>query len=153
MANIPDTINEAGLSLIKSFEGLKLTKYRDTAGKWTIGYGHLILQNENFDNGITLQEADLLLRQDLKTAETGVQHYVNVDLNGNQFGALTSFTYNLGVNSLKTSTLLRLLNQGDYASAADQFPRWDKDGEQVVEGLLRRREAEKALFLQAITPN
>ncbi|WP_174866582.1 lysozyme [Pectobacterium polaris] len=153
MANIPDTINEAGLSLIKSLEGLKLTKYRDTAGKWTIGYGHLILPNENFDNGITLQEADLLLRQDLKTAEAGVQHYVSVDLNGNQFGALTSFTYNLGVNSLKTSTLLRLLNQGDYTGAADQFPRWDKDGEQVVEGLLRRREAEKALFLQVITPN
>ncbi|ACT11635.1 MULTISPECIES: lysozyme [Pectobacterium] len=153
MANIPETINEAGLSLIKSFEGLKLTKYRDTAGKWTIGYGHLILPNENFDNGITPQEADLLLRQDLKTAENGVQHYVNVDLNGNQFGALTSFTYNLGVNSLKTSTLLRLLNQGDYVGAAAQFPRWDKDGEQVVEGLLRRREAEKALFLQSITPN
>lgn len=94
-----------------------------------------------------------MLRQDLKTAESGVQHYVNVDLNGNQFGALTSFTYNLGVNSLKTSTLLRLLNQGDYAGAAAQFPRWDKDGEQVVEGLLRRREAEKALFLQSITPN
>ncbi|MER3385452.1 lysozyme [Pectobacterium aroidearum] len=153
MANIPETINEAGLSLIKSFEGLKLTKYRDTAGKWTIGYGHLILPNENFDNGITPQEADLLLRQDLKTAENGVQHYVNVDLNGNQFGALTSFTYNLGVNSLKTSTLLRLLNQADYVGAAAQFPRWDKDGEQVVEGLLRRREAEKALFLQSITPN
>ncbi|MFJ5331092.1 lysozyme [Pectobacterium versatile] len=153
MANIPDMINEESLALIKSFEGLKLTKYRDTAGKWTIGYGHLILSNENFDNGITLQEADLLLRQDLKTAETGVQHYVSVDLNGNQFGALTSFTYNLGVNSLKTSTLLRLLNQGDYTGAANQFPRWDKDGEQVVEGLLRRREAEKALFLKPITPN
>ncbi|MBE5203421.1 lysozyme [Pectobacterium quasiaquaticum] len=153
MANIPGTINEAGLSLIKSFEGLKLTKYRDTAGKWTIGYGHLILPNENFDNGITLQEADSLLQQDLKTAETGVQHYVNVDLNDNQFGALTSFTYNLGVNSLKTSTLLRLLNQGDYTGAADQFPRWDKDGEQIVAGLLRRREAEQALFLQAITSN
>ncbi|MEQ9946617.1 lysozyme [Pectobacterium aroidearum] len=153
MANIPETINEAGLDLIKSFEGLKLTKYLDTAGKWTIGYGHLILPHENFDNGITLQEADLLLRQDLKTAETGVQHYVNVDLNGNQFGALTSFTYNLGVESLETSTLLRLLNQGNYGAAADQFPRWDKDGEKVVEGLLRRREAERALFLQPITPN
>ncbi|WEF12741.1 lysozyme [Pectobacterium actinidiae] len=153
MANIPDTINEAGLDLIKSFEGLKLTKYLDTAGRWTIGYGHLILPHENFDNGITLQEADLLLRQDLKTAESGVQHYVNVDLNGNQFGALTSFTYNLGVESLETSTLLRLLNQGNYNAAADQFPRWDKDGEQVVEGLLRRREAEKALFLQSITPS
>lgn len=62
MANIPDTFNEAGLSLIKSFGGLKLTKYRDTAGKLTIGYGHLILPNEHFDNLITLQEADLLLR-------------------------------------------------------------------------------------------
>ncbi|UYA58942.1 lysozyme [Pectobacterium colocasium] len=153
MANIPETINEAGLDLIKSFEGLRLTKYLDTAGRWTIGYGHLILPHENFDNGITLQEADLLLRQDLKTAETGVQHYVNVDLNGNQFGALTSFTYNLGVESLETSTLLRLLNQGNYDAAADQFPRWDKDGEQVVEGLLRRREAEKALFLQPVTPS
>lgn len=153
MANIPETINEAGLDLIKSFEGLKLTKYLDTAGRWTIGYGHLILPDENFDNGITLQEADLLLRQDLKTAETGVQHYVNVDLNGNQFGALTSFTYNLGVESLETSTLLRLLNQGNYGAAADQFPRWDKDGEQVVEGLLRRREAERTLFLTPVTPN
>ncbi|MDX6916170.1 lysozyme [Pectobacterium carotovorum] len=151
MANIPETINEAGLDLIKSFEGLKLTKYLDTAGRWTIGYGHLILPHENFDNGITLQEADLLLRQDLKTAETGVQHYVKVDLNENQFGALTSFTYNLGVENLEESTLLRLLNQGNYSAAAAQFPRWDKDGEQVVEGLLRRREAEKTLFLQPVT--
>ncbi|KML70149.1 lysozyme [Pectobacterium peruviense] len=150
MANIPDTINEAGLNLIKSFEGLRLTKYLDTAGRWTIGYGHLILPNENFDNGITSQEAEFLLRQDLKTAENGVQKYVKVDLNGNQFGALTSFTYNLGVENLAESTLLRLLNQGNYSAAADQFPRWDKDGEQVVEGLLRRRKAEEALFLQAV---
>ncbi|WP_113632109.1 lysozyme [Pectobacterium peruviense] len=150
MANIPDTINEAGLNLIKSFEGLRLTKYLDTAGRWTIGYGHLILPNENFDNGITSQEAESLLRQDLKTAENGVQKHVKVDLNGNQFGALTSFTYNLGVENLAESTLLRLLNQGNYSAAADQFPRWDKDGEQVVEGLLRRRKAEEALFLQAV---
>ncbi|WP_113626302.1 lysozyme [Pectobacterium peruviense] len=149
MANIPDTINEAGLNLIKSFEGLRLTKYLDTAGRWTIGYGHLILPNENFDNGITSQEAESLLRQDLKTAENGVQKHVKVDLNGNQFGALTSFTYNLGVENLAESTLLCLLNQGNYSAAADQFPRWDKDGEQVVEGLLRRRKAEEALFLQA----
>ncbi|MEQ9887555.1 lysozyme [Pectobacterium zantedeschiae] len=153
MANIPETINDAGLNLIKSFEGLRLTKYLDTAGRWTIGYGHLILSNENFNNGITTQEADLLLRQDLKTAETGVQHCVKVDLNGNQFGALTSFAYNLGVENLEESTLLRLLNQGDYDAAADQFPRWDKDGEQIVEGLLHRREAEKALFLKPIATN
>ncbi|RJL53221.1 lysozyme [Pectobacterium carotovorum] len=153
MANIPEKINDAGLNLIKSFEGLRLTKYLDTAGKWTIGYGHLIRPNENFDNGITSQEADLLLQQDVKTAEMGVQRYVSVDLNGNQFGALTSFTYNLGVGNLKTSTLLRLLNQKEYDAAAAQFLRWNKAGGQVVKGLTRRREAEKTLFLQPIMPN
>ncbi|RLM20985.1 muraminidase [Brenneria alni] len=147
MANIPETTGAAGITLIKHFEGLRLTKYLDTAGKPTIGYGHLILPDENFDQEITLQQAEMLLRQDLKRAEAGIHCYVDVDLNGNQFDALASFTYNLGVENLEHSTLLRLLNQGNYAACADQFLRWDKDGKQTVEGLLHRRAAERTLFL------
>ncbi|WLI75099.1 lysozyme [Kosakonia sp. H02] len=148
MANLPQHIGEAGLALIKSFEGLRLEKYKDAVGKWTIGYGHLILPNESFPRPITEAEAEALLRADLQMTERGVHKLVTVDLNQNQFDALVSFTFNLGAGNLQTSTLLKLLNQGQYAQAADQFPRWNKAGGKVLAGLTRRREAERGLFLK-----
>jgi GH24 family phage-related lysozyme (muramidase) len=136
-----------GIALIKSFEGLSLNKYQDIVGKWTIGYGHLILPDEVFNVALTEAQAETLLRRDLAVSEKGVNQYVLVPLTQNQFDALVSFTFNLGVGNLKSSTLLRVLNAHQYQSAADEFLRWDKAGGKQVAGLTRRRAAERALFI------
>lgn len=147
MAVIPEKTGNAGLELIKRFEGLRLDKYQDAVGKWTIGYGHLILPEERFDRALTPEEATALLQRDLLRTEQGVRRCVTVDLNPNQFDALVCFTFNLGVGNLQSSTLLRLLNQHQYLEAAEQFPRWNRAGGVVLNGLTRRREAERQLFL------
>jgi len=150
MANQPQSTGAGGLALIKSFEGLRLEKYKDAVGKWTIGYGHLILPDEKFPHAITEAEAEALLRTDLLMTERGVHKAVTVALNQNQFDALVAFTFNLGAGNLQSSTLLKLLNQGEYAQAADQFLRWNKAGGKVLAGLTKRREAERALFLKPV---
>ncbi|MGD1827322.1 Lysozyme [Chromobacterium violaceum] len=137
--------NAEGISLIKQFEGFRLAAYQDMVGVWTIGYGHTG-PDVKAGQTITQQQADQLLAADLEKFETGVGQLVAVPLNANQFAALVSFSYNLGLGNLRSSTLLRLLNQGDYAGAAAQFPRWNRAGGQVVAGLTRRRLAEQALF-------
>lgn len=131
--------------LIKSFEGLELEAYLCPADIWTIGYGHT--GNVKEGDSITKAEADELLDKDLQTFRNGVRRLVKVPLNENQFGALVSFAYNLGLGSLQNSTLLKLLNAGDYDGAADQFLRWNKSKGKVLTGLVRRREAERAVFL------
>lgn len=131
--------------LIKSFEGLELEAYLCPADIWTIGYGHT--GNVKEGDSITKAEADELLDKDLQTFRNGVKRLVKVPLNENQFGALVSFAYNLGLGSLQNSTLLKLLNAGDYDGAADQFLRWNKSKGKVLTGLVRRREAERAVFL------
>lgn len=143
------TISEKGLALIREFEGFKPFAYRDSAGLWTIGVGHKLKPGERYPIGITEVQAEALLKQDAATAEGDVNRLVKVVLTQNQFDALVSWTYNLGGGSLEHSTLLRLLNEGDYAGAADQFPLWDHAGSKVSEGLLRRREAERMMFLAA----
>ena len=147
MTNNPTVTGEAGLRLIKEFEGLRLAKYLDAVGKWTIGSGHLILPNENYDQPISLDVANALLRADLKRTEEGVRNSVTVTINQNQFDALVSFAFNLGVGNLKSSTLLRLLNEGNIFAAADQFLRWNKAGGRELPGLTRRRRAERDLFI------
>ncbi|WP_434656946.1 lysozyme [Chromobacterium violaceum] len=138
--------NAAGISLIKQFEGVRLAAYQDMVGVWTIGYGHT---GPDVKAGMTItqQQADQLLAADLEKFETGVRKAVIVPLNANQFSALVSFSYNLGLGNLRSSTLLRMLNKGDYDGAAAQFPRWNRAGGQAVPGLTRRRKAEQALFL------
>jgi GH24 family phage-related lysozyme (muramidase) len=143
------TTGANGLALIKDFEGLRLEKYQDVVGKWTIGYGHLILPTESFPQPITGAQAGDLLRKDLAVSEAGVNKWVSMVLTQNQFDALVSFTFNLGVGNLQSSTLLKLLNQGQLQSAADQFLRWNKAGGKEVAGLTRRRIAERSLFLLA----
>ncbi|ARD62760.1 muraminidase [Kosakonia radicincitans DSM 16656] len=150
MANQPANTGAAGLTLIKSFEGLSLEKYRDAVGKWTIGYGHLILPHENFPQALSKVEAEDLLRADLGMTERGVHRLVTVDLNQNQFDALVAFAFNVGLGNLQNSTLLRLLNQGQYQEAADQLPRWNKAGGKILAGLTRRRDAERALFMAPV---
>jgi len=135
-----------GLSLIKSSEGVVLKVYLDAVGLPTIGYGHLIKTGEHFTT-ITLQEAEDLLRKDLVQFENGVNKLVTVALNQNQFDALVSFAFNLGVGNLASSTLLKKLNSGDYKGAANEFGRWNKASGRVLSGLTTRRQNEMNLFL------
>lgn len=131
--------------IISRFEGCKLTAYQDQVGVWTIGYGHT--GNVHPGDVITQEQAEELLLADLESFEQSVRKLVKVELTDNQLAALISFAFNLGGHTLQTSTLLKLLNQGDYNSAADQFLRWDHAGGVQVAGLTRRRQAERLLFL------
>ncbi|AIL60948.1 lysozyme [Pseudomonas alkylphenolica] len=140
--------SQRGLSLIKSFEGLRLLAYRDAVGVWTIGYG--ATRGVKPGMSVTKEQAERMLLNDVQRFEPEVERLVQVPLTGNQWDALVSFTYNLGAGNLESSTLLRLLNRGDYAGAAEQFPRWNKAGGKVLPGLVRRREAERVLFLEAV---
>ncbi|HIC2038751.1 lysozyme [Enterobacter soli] len=142
--------SDKGIALIKEFEGCKLTAYQDSVGVWTIGYGWTQpVDGTPIRAGMTIKQetAERLLKTGLVSYESDVSRLVKVGLSQGQFDALVSFTYNLGARSLSTSTLLRKLNAGDYAGAADEFLRWNKAGGKVLNGLTRRREAERALFL------
>ncbi|CZY50484.1 lysozyme [Enterobacter hormaechei] len=142
--------SEKGISLIKEFEGCKLNAYQDSVGVWTIGYGWTQpVDGKPIRAGMTIKQetAERLLKTGLVSYESDVSRLVKVGLTQGQFDALVSFTYNLGARSLSTSTLLRKLNAGDYAGAADEFLRWNKAGGKILNGLTRRREAERALFL------
>ena len=143
-------ISDKGIALIKQFEGCKLTAYQDSVGVWTIGYGWTKpVDGKPIRAGMTINQetAERLLKTGLVSYESDVSRLVKVGLTQGQFDALVSFTYNLGARSLSTSTLLRKLNAGDYAGASDEFLRWNKAGGKVLNGLTRRREAERALFL------
>lgn len=149
-------LGDAGRSLIQSFESCRLKAYRDGGGVWTVGWGHT---GPEVREGLTISQerADWLFEQDIAQFERDVNSLVKVSLTQNQFDALVSFAYNCGsdidadtiAEGLGDSALLRKLNAGDYAGAAAEFPRWNKDNGKVVAGLTRRREAEKALFLTA----
>ena len=142
--------SDKGIALIKEFEGCKLTAYQDSVGVWTIGYGWTKpVDGKPIRAGMTIKQetAERLLKTGMVSYESDVSRLVKVGLTQGQFDALVSFTYNLGARSLSTSTLLRKLNAGDYAGAADEFLRWNKAGGKVLNGLTRRREAERALFL------
>lgn len=140
--------NDAGLALIKAFEGQELTAYLDPIGKPTVGVGHLILPADHIKIGdvISQERSDDLLRADLHIAEQAVERLITVPLTDNQFAALVSFTFNLGEGSLESSTLHRKLNISDYKGAAAEFPRWNRAGGHVLAGLTRRRLAEQRLF-------
>lgn len=137
--------SENGRKLIQEFEGCRTKAYQDCVGVWTIGYGHT--GDVKAGQVISQQEADRLLAQDLQRFEAGVERNVKVALSQNQFDALVSFCYNLGVGSLQKSTLLKKLNRGDYKGAAEEFLKWNKAGGKVLKGLVRRREAERNMFL------
>lgn len=162
-------INEAGINLIMSFEGIpdgdpttvKLDPYMDPIQIWTIGWGHAISIDNRFlkgaadklrvkamfKDGITLEEATLLLKSDLLKFCRGVEAIVRVPLTNNQFAALVSFAFNVGLGNLNKSTLLRLVNERKFSLAASEFPKWNKAGGKVLSGLTRRRTAESKLFL------
>lgn len=149
-------IGKAGLELIKSFEGLKLTAYLDIVGVPTIGYGctkGVTKEDVLKKRTITEQEALNMMIHELATFEDGVNKCVTIAINQNQFDALVSFAYNLGLGSLQKSTLLKMLNSGDITNTAEQFLRWNKAGGKEVSGLTRRRQAERSLFLKSVAPS
>jgi lysozyme len=146
-------VNKETLELIKTFEGLELIAYYDPVGVLTIGYGHTNMAGPpKIVPGmrITAQEASDILMNDLKKYEAAVSKHVKVPLNQNQYGALVSFTYNLGEGNLSKSTLVKKLNVKDYEGAANEFPKWNKAGGKVLKGLVRRRAAEQALFRKLV---
>lgn len=140
-------ISEAGLALIREFEGLRLIAYNDINGNGTIGYGHKILPGEKFPQGISKSEAELMLQADAAQAASEMMALVKVDLTQGQFDALTDFVYNEGSGRLAKSTLLRDLNAGDYDEARQQLLVWDIAGGKVQPGLQARREAEFKLWI------
>ena len=148
--NDTSAINASGLKLVKSFEGRRLQAYQDSVGVWTIGYGHTSMAGPpEVTPGLRITEAqsEEILKQDLRKFEQGIRDRVSVSLNSNQFSALVSFAFNVGLGAFQNSTMRRLLNGGDYTGAANEFPRWVKAGGRTLQGLVRRRNAERALFL------
>lgn len=138
--------SKVGLALTERFEGCRLAAYRDVVGIPTIGYGHT--HGVRMGMTCTQPEAEAWLAEDTLDAQEAVNDLVQVALSQDEFDALVDFTFNLGATALAHSTLLRLLNAGDIAAAADQFDLWDHAGGQVVAGLLRRRIAERQEFTQ-----
>jgi lysozyme len=153
-------LNQAAVDLVKEFEGLELEAYPDPATKndpvkkgepWTIGYGHTSMAGPpSVKRGmvITQAEAEAILKRDLAKFAQGVAAAITAPVSENQFGAVVSFAFNVGMGNLKSSTLLRKLNARDYAGAAAEFPKWNKANKKVMAGLTRRRAAERTLFLK-----
>ncbi|HEY5329915.1 MAG TPA: lysozyme [Acidobacteriaceae bacterium] len=140
------TYSDAGLALTKSFEGLRLEAYRDVGGVWTVGYGHTgpdLLAGMK----ISQADADALLRADLSAAVGCVNRGVTKEISQAQFDALVDFCFNVGQGNFLRSSLLRYVNQGEFESAAAQFLLWVNAGGKRVEGLARRRQAERAMFV------
>lgn len=137
-------ISAEGLALIKKFEGCELEAYQDAVGVWTIGYGHIKGVKEGMT--ITKQQAEEMLLEELVEYENYVLEAVNHQLDQCMFDALVSWTYNLGPSNLNASTMLKVLNAGDYDAVPEQIKRWNKAGGKVLTGLVRRREAEALLF-------
>jgi len=141
--------SQAGIDLIHSFESLKLKAYPDPGSKngkpWTIGWGSTGLDIKE-GTVWTKEQADARFAKKLAEVEASVSSAVKVPLNQDQFDALVSFTYNLGIGNLKSSTLLKMLNEGFYANAGLQLLRWDKNDGKVMAGLTRRRKAELKMF-------
>ena len=137
--------SEAGLQLTESFEGLELKAYRDVVGGLTIGYGHT---GSDVVPGLTItqEQAEALLDADVQSAVDTVNHVVTVDVTQGQFDAMVDFTFNLGSRAFSGSTLAKDVNAGNFAGAAGQFLLWDHAGGVAVPGLLRRRQAEVAMF-------
>lgn len=132
--------------LIRKYEGLRLEAYLCPAGVPTIGYGHT--KGVKLGDKITKEQAEKFLDDDYNAASAFVKSLVKVSLTDNALGALTSFVFNLGVGSLKTSTLLKKLNVGDFVGAANEFDKWVFSAGKKLNGLIARRAEEKQLFLK-----
>ena len=137
-------ISEEGIQLIKNFEGCRTEAYQDSVGVWTIGYGHTKGVFEGMI--ISKDDADEMLLEELEEYEEYVEEYVEVPLSQNEFDALVCWTYSLGPTNLRNSPLLIVLSQSKFDEVPEQIKRWNKAGGEVLNGLVRRREAEALLF-------
>lgn len=137
-------ISQEGLALIKKYEGCELEAYLCPAGVLTIGYGHI--KNVKEGDTITQEEANDMLLHEMVEYEEYINELVKVDLQQYQFDALCSWVFNLGPTNLISSTLLKVLNNKDYEGVPTQIKRWNKSNGEVLEGLVKRREAEALLF-------
>lgn len=146
--------SDKALDLIKRFEGCRLRAYKCPAGVWTIGWGTTRIAGKPVKPGleITQGEADLLLEMDAdwhwsqanrSIRDPGELHQCQVD-------ALTSFVFNVGIGAFSRSTLLKKINAGDARGASDEFLKWNKAGGRVLQGLTRRRHAERKLFMECL---
>ena len=147
-------ISENGLKFIEHFEGLRLSSYKDSVGVWTIGYGTTVYPDGRRvakGDSCTIEQANQYIANDVKRFEVGVSDLVKVPLNQNQFDALVSFAYNLGLGALGGSTLLKKLNAKDYVGASNEFTKWIKAGGKVLDGLTLRRQSEHNLFIQKVS--
>jgi len=146
-------ISDKGIQLIKHHEGVRNKPYRDCVGLWTVGVGHLIGDGkslpESWNKLFTTEEVDALLKQDLVRFERGVQKLLPVPLTQNQFDALISFSFNLGLGVLQRSTLRQNILRKDFKGAAEEFLKYVRAGGKIVKGLVTRRNDEKALFESA----
>lgn len=157
MANM--RVGQSGKALFKEWEGLELNEYLDSGGAPTIGIGHLLTRSERmsgkiiikgspvvYRNGLTVEQCFDLLDQDLDPAENAVNGAVAVPLTQNQFDALVSFTFNVGNSAFRSSTLLKVLNAGQYDQVPTQMLRWVRDNGKIVKGLVNRRNKEIELW-------
>lgn len=140
------------IDLIKKYEGFRPQSYQDSVGVWTIGYGTTRINGQPVKAGMTITEdrALELVRAEVNKLWTNIESILTVRLNENQMNALVDFAYNLGFNALKTSTLMRYVNQSKFEQAALEFGKWVYAGGKVLPGLVKRREAEKQLFLEPV---
>lgn len=143
-------VNKAAMDLIKEFEGLRLEAYQDSVGVWTIGYGTTARAGVGISPRpgmvITEAEASHYLEKAVSKFADSIRSAITAPINENEFGAFVSLAYNIGPGAFKRSSSLRHFNNGDKARAAQNILLWNKAGGKVLRGLVRRREAEKALF-------
>jgi lysozyme len=141
--------SQKAIDLIKKFEGFSAKRYLCPAGEPTIGYGHVILPTDKFNNSTTLteKEAEEILKKDLVSREDAVNSLVKVKINQNKFDALVSLVYNIGIGSFKVSTLLKFTNDGLFEEVPNQFRRWKYVKGKISNGLIARREEEIKLWL------
>lgn len=152
-------MSQNGKELLAQWEGIRNNVYKDVAGLETIGVGHLltkeelrtgqiVIKGQSFDyrKGLDNGEVMDLLSQDLVRFEEAIQDEVHVRLSQNQFDALVSFVFNVGIGAFKESTLLKILNRGSYDAIPDQLRRWVKAGGKTVQGMVNRRENEIKLW-------
>lgn len=137
-------ISSEGIELIKKFEGCETTAYQDSVGVWTIGFGHTKGVQEG--QSCSMQDAETMLSEEMDEYEGYINSMVDVDLNQNEFDSLVAWVYNLGPTNLRESTLLKILNAGDKDGIPEQINRWNRAGGKILQGLVRRREAESLMF-------
>ena len=137
-------ISENGLELIKKFEGCETTAYQDSVGVWTIGFGH----TKGVEEGQTcsIEDAESMLADEMDEYEGYINNMVKVDLQQHEFDALVAWVYNLGPTNLGESTMLKVLNGGQFDRVPEEMNRWTRAGGKILEGLVRRRQAESLMF-------